>query len=104
VNITHAHVRCLATDLAHVVVAASDCPLADPLDIDQALGVVARTVQAVIDKAAGVHGECLGVGLAIPAPIDPETLRAAPSSCHQLWVCRRRSDCPFMSAITATWR
>ncbi len=86
VNITHAHVRCLATDLAHVVVAASDYPLVDPLDIDQALSVVARAVQDVVDKAAGVHGECLGVGLAIPAPIDPETLRAAPSSCHQLWV------------------
>lgn len=86
VNITHAQVRCLATDLAHVVVAASDYPLVDPLDIDQALGVVARAVQDVINKAADVHGECLGVGLAIPAPIDPETLRAAPSSCHQLWV------------------
>lgn len=86
VNITHTHVRCLATDLAHVVVATAGSPLIDPLDIDQALGVVARAVQEVIAKAAGVHGECLGVGVAIPAPIDPETLRAAPSSCHQLWV------------------
>lgn len=86
VNITHDHVRCLATDLAHVVVATADAPLVDPLDIDQALEVVARVVAKVIGKATAVHGECLGVGLAIPAPIDPETLRAAPASCHQLWV------------------
>lgn len=86
VNITHAHVRCLATDLAHVVVAAADSPLIDPLHIDQAIGVVAGVVRKVIDKAAAVHGACLGVGLALPAPIDPDTLRAAPSSCHQLWV------------------
>lgn len=86
VNITHAHVRCLATDLAHAVVAAADAPLVDPLDIDQALGVVAGVIRQVVDKAAGTHGECLGVGLAVPAPIDPETLRPAPSSCHQLWV------------------
>ncbi|MEV0617865.1 ROK family protein [Nonomuraea sp. NPDC050404] len=86
VNITHAHVRCLAADLAHVVVASSDYPLIDPLDIDQALGIVARAVRDVIDEAVGTHGTCLGVGVAIPAPIDPETLRPAPSSCHQLWV------------------
>ncbi|NYE73493.1 ROK family transcriptional regulator [Microlunatus parietis] len=96
VNITHAHVRCLATDLAHVVVAAADEPLVDPLDIDQAIEVVARVVRRVIDKAAAVQGECLGVGLALPAPIDPETLRAAPSSCHQLWV-----DAPVRELLQA---
>ncbi|RCK70081.1 ROK family transcriptional regulator [Desertihabitans brevis] len=86
VNITHDDVRCLATDLSHTMVASASRPLGDPSDVEEATDLVAAVVREVIAEAGPRHGECLGIGVAVPAPVDPETGRPAPSSCLGLWV------------------
>lgn len=85
VNITSTEVRCLVTDLSHRWVTSSSDPLDSPIDLADALDTVVACIARITERVGADHGQCLGVGIALPVPIDERTHRASRTGPTDLW-------------------
>jgi predicted NBD/HSP70 family sugar kinase len=78
-------IRAVLADVSHTVLASRVAPLDWDYSPEQALDATARLVQDVQNEA-GVNSDLLiGVGMAMPSPVHPETGRVIRSSVVGTW-------------------
>jgi predicted NBD/HSP70 family sugar kinase len=87
VNVTPTDVRSLAADLAHNIVHSGErIELRRDATIDVALDSIACAVRSIIRVCEPTYGPCLGVGLAVPPPVDRTTRLAMPPNTSPSWI------------------
>jgi predicted NBD/HSP70 family sugar kinase len=79
------HVRAIVADVSHTVLATREHHLGQDYSPDEGLNAAESIARQVIADAAVVPASIIGVGVAVPGPIDPLTGRVIGTSIIPTW-------------------
>lgn len=96
VDFGHRHLRMVLADLAHAVLAEASHELALGHRADADIALANDTLDTLLAEAGATRADVVGVGLGLPAPIDPETGQVGSSTILPGWV--------GVPAAEATWQ
>ena len=86
VDVDHQQLRVVVANLAHTVLAEAEHPLDIDHDAREAMDIAAQFVDRVIDQAGVKRDRVIGVGMALPGPIEAVRRKVHPSSISPSWV------------------
>jgi predicted NBD/HSP70 family sugar kinase len=86
IDIDHRHLRVIAADLAHTVLAETAHPLSLDHDARETMAIAAGLVAEVLDAAGLERRRTLGVGVSLAGPIESVGGTVRPSSISPTWV------------------
>jgi DNA-binding Lrp family transcriptional regulator len=73
VQVAHRHLRIVLGDFAHAVIAEQSLPLPNDHRLDTTLDRAALLVVDLLERVGSSLDEVVGVGVAVPAPVDADT-------------------------------
>jgi predicted NBD/HSP70 family sugar kinase/biotin operon repressor len=73
IDVDHSHLRVAVADLSHQILAERVYPLDADDSAHATAGTTAEALRAILADLDAAKGEVLGAGMALPAPIDPQT-------------------------------
>ncbi|HEU5034343.1 MAG TPA: ROK family transcriptional regulator [Mycobacteriales bacterium] len=71
VDVDHRHLRVALADLNHDIVEDQMVPLSDGASADDCIALTAELLETALDAVGASHDDVVGVGMCLPAPIDP---------------------------------
>jgi predicted NBD/HSP70 family sugar kinase len=86
IDVDHRHLRVAVADLNHAVLHESVQPLREGEQADGTISLAAELVEAALDSLDAGHDDVVGVGMCLPAPIDPETGTVGSTSILPGWI------------------
>jgi glucokinase-like ROK family protein len=86
IDIDHRHLRVAVCDLNHVVLGERTMALDEGATADTTIALSAEIIEALLDELAAGHDEIVGVGMCLPAPIDPTSGEVGATSILPGWV------------------
>ncbi|HWB66429.1 MAG TPA: ROK family transcriptional regulator [Mycobacteriales bacterium] len=86
IDLDHRHLRVAVADLSHQILAERMSPIEPRRTADETMALAAEWVEAVLEDLDASHGEVLGVGMGLPAPIDPTSGEVGSSAILPGWV------------------
>jgi predicted NBD/HSP70 family sugar kinase len=86
IDVDHQRLRVVVANLAHTVLAEAEHLLDIDHDAREAMGIAADCVERVIEQAGVKRDRVIGVGMALPGPIEAGRGKVQPSSISRSWV------------------
>jgi predicted NBD/HSP70 family sugar kinase len=72
-DLDHRHLRVVVADLNHRILDEVTVDVQENASADNTIAFAAELVESLLQRLDAGHGEVIGVGLGLPAPIDPAT-------------------------------